>query len=69
LQQAIERVGEIDRAKILQELKTGTFTTGLGDVKLEATRLTKLWWVGQWQGGEYKGIAPAYLPGAVAPMF
>jgi len=25
--------------------------------------------VGQWQGGEYKGIAPANLPGAVAPMF
>ena len=31
--------------------------------------LTRLWWVGQWQGGEYKGIAPANLPGAVAPMF
>jgi branched-chain amino acid transport system substrate-binding protein len=69
LQQAIERVGEIDRAKIIQELKTGTFKTVLGDVNLEGNRLTKLWWVGQWQGGEYKGIAPANLPGAVAPMF
>jgi branched-chain amino acid transport system substrate-binding protein len=69
LQQAIERVGEIDRAKIIEELKTGTFKTVLGDIKLEGNRLTKLWWVGQWQGGEYKGIAPANLPGAVAPMF
>ena len=59
LQQAIERVGEIDRAKIIEELKTGTFKTILGDMKLEGNRLTKLWWVGQWQGGEYKGIAPA----------
>jgi len=69
LQQAIERVGEIDRAKIIEELKTGTFKTILGDMKLEGNRLTKLWWVGQWQGGEYKGIAPANMPGAVAPTF
>jgi branched-chain amino acid transport system substrate-binding protein len=68
LQQAIERVGEIDRAKIIEELKTGTFKTILGDMKLEGNRLTKLWWVGQWQGGEYKGIAPANLPGATQPV-
>ena len=37
-------------------------------MKLEGNRLTKLWWVGQWQGGEYKGIAPANMPGAVAPV-
>ena len=53
LQQAIERVGEIDRAKIIEEIKTGTFKTILGDTKLEASVLTKVWWVGQWQGGEY----------------
>ena len=69
LQQAIERVGEIDRAKIIEGLKTGTFKTILGDMKLEGNRLTTLWWVGQWQSGEYKGIAPANMPGAVAPMF
>jgi branched-chain amino acid transport system substrate-binding protein len=68
LQQAIERVGEIDRAKIIEELKTGTFKTILGDMKLEGNRLTKLWWVGQWQGGEYKGIAPANMSGATQPV-
>lgn len=68
LQQAIERVGEIDNKKIIAELKTGTFKTILGDVKLENNQLTKLWWVGQYQGGEYKGVAPASLPGAVAPQ-
>jgi branched-chain amino acid transport system substrate-binding protein len=61
-------VGEIDRAKIIQELKTGTFKTVLGDIKLEGNRLSKLWWVGQWQGGEYKGIAPATMPGATQPV-
>ena len=68
LQQAIERVGEIDNKKIIAELKSGTFKTILGDVKLENNQLTKLWWVGQYQGGEYKGVAPGNLPGAVAPQ-
>ncbi len=68
LQQAIERVGEIDNKKIIAELRTGTFKTILGDVKLENNQLTKLWWVGQYQGGEYKGVAPGNLPGAVAPQ-
>jgi len=68
LQQAIERVGEIDNKKIIAEMKSGTFKTILGDVKLENNQLTKLWWVGQYQGGEYKGVAPANLPGAVAPQ-
>ena len=66
LQQAIERIGEIDNKKIIAEMKTGTFKTILGDVKLENNQLTKLWWVGQYQAGEYKGVAPANLPGAVA---
>ena len=68
LQQAIETVGEIDREKIIAELKSGTFKTVLGDIKLEGNKLSKLWWVGQWQDGEYKGIAPASMPGAVAPV-
>jgi branched-chain amino acid transport system substrate-binding protein len=68
LQQAIERVGEIDNKKIIAEMRTGTFKTILGDMKLENNQLTKLWWVGQYQGGEYKGVAPSNLPGAVAPQ-
>lgn len=67
LLQAIERVGEIDNKKIIAEMKTGTFKTILGDVKLENNQLTKLWWVGQYQNGEYKGVAPN-LPGVVAPV-
>jgi len=69
LQQAIERVGEIDNAKILAELKSGTFKTLVGDIKLDGNRNPSLWHVGQWQGGEFYGIAPANRPGAKQPIF
>jgi branched-chain amino acid transport system substrate-binding protein len=69
LQQAIERVGEIDRTRTIEELRTGTFETILGPVKLENNFYTKTWLLGQWQNGEYHGIAPATLPGAQPVMF
>jgi branched-chain amino acid transport system substrate-binding protein len=67
LQQAIERVGEIDRAKILQEMRTGTFKTVQGDLKLTGNRDAGAWHIGQWQGGEFYGIAPN-RPGAKQAM-
>jgi branched-chain amino acid transport system substrate-binding protein len=67
LQQAIEKVGEIDRAKIIQELKTGTFKTVAGDLTLKTNRDEQAWLIGQWQGGEYYGLAPN-RPGAKAPV-
>ncbi len=63
LQQAIEQVGEIDRAKITDAIKSGTFQTILGDTKLDGGVLRKVWFVGQWQDGEYVGVAPANMPG------
>ena len=69
LQQAIERVGKIDRAAVIKELQTGTFETILGSVKLKSNLYTENWWVGQWQNGEFHGIAPATLPGARPIMF
>lgn len=68
LQQAIERVGEIDRAKILQELKTGTFKTVAGDLKFDGNRDKTAWHIGQWQGGEFYAVAPAGRAGAKQPM-
>jgi branched-chain amino acid transport system substrate-binding protein len=69
LQQAIERVGKIDRAAVIKELQTGTFDTILGQVKLKNNLYEEGWWVGQWQNGEFHGIAPATLPGARPIMF
>jgi branched-chain amino acid transport system substrate-binding protein len=56
LQQAIERVGEIDRPKIIEEMRNGSFDTIIGKIKMTDNRLVEQWWVGQWQDGEYVGI-------------
>jgi branched-chain amino acid transport system substrate-binding protein len=69
LQQAIERVGRIDRAATIKELQTGTFETIVGSVKLKDNLYQAAWAVGQWQNGEFHGIAPPNLPGAQPIMF
>ena len=66
LQQAIERVGKIDRAAVIKDLQTGTFDTVIGKMKLENNMPTKYWWVGQWQDGEFYGVGPATNEGARA---
>ncbi|SFL72615.1 branched-chain amino acid transport system substrate-binding protein [Bradyrhizobium sp. NFR13] len=68
LQQAIERVGKVDRAAVIKDLQTGTFDTVIGKVKLENNMPTKYWWVGQWQDGEFYGIGPSGNEGARAPV-
>ena len=68
LQQAIEKVGKIDRAAVIKELSSGTFETVYGKVKLVDNRFLDVFQTGQWQGGEYYGIGPARLAGARAPI-
>ncbi|MSP76380.1 MAG: twin-arginine translocation pathway signal protein [Rhodospirillaceae bacterium] len=59
LEQAIERVGKIDRAAIIKELQTGTFDTVLGKVKLVDNMMKdNFWLIGQWQDGFFTGVAP-----------
>jgi branched-chain amino acid transport system substrate-binding protein len=68
LQQAIEKVGKVDREAIIKEIHAGTFDTIIGKVKLKDGLLQEVWSVGQWQGGEFYALAPASLPGARAPV-
>ncbi len=59
LEQAIERVGKIDRPAIIKELQTGTFDTVLGKVKLVDNLMKdNFWLIGQWQDGFFVGVAP-----------
>lgn len=67
LAQSIERVG-MDHEAVAKEISTGSFETVIGDVKLEDNQLRDLWWVGQWQGGDFRAVDPADKAGAVAPV-
>jgi len=68
LEQAIERVGSLDRAAIIKELNNGTFDTIIGKVKLDNGLNRNIWAVGQWQGNDYVGIAPVDKEGARKPI-
>ena len=67
LEQAIERVGSIDHAAIIAELQNGTFDTVAGQIKLDKNVNTNVWWAGQWQNGEFYGLAPTSMAGAHEP--
>lgn len=59
LEQAIEKVGKIDRPAIIKELQTGTFDTVLGKVKMVDNMMQdNFWLIGQWQDGFFVGVAP-----------
>ena len=64
LQQAIEKVGKVDRAAVAKEIRDGAFDTIIGKVKLKDGLLQEVWSVGQWQDGEFYALAPTSLPGA-----
>jgi len=66
--QAIEKVG-MDNAKIVRELKGGSFDTIVGKLEFDKNNIRKGgWYVGQWQGGDFQGIAPKQ-PGAKPILF
>jgi branched-chain amino acid transport system substrate-binding protein len=68
LQQAIERVGKIDREAIIKEIQTGSFETVAGTIKFDKNVNTSVWWAGQWQNGEFYGLAPSTMAGAHEPV-
>lgn len=60
LEQAIERVGKIDRPAIIKELQSGTFDTVLGKIKMDNNIPKDAFpLIGQWQSGFFAGVAPA----------
>src|SRR5262245_44815073 len=68
-QQAIEKVGEIDRNKIRDTIATDSFPTLWGELKYVSQRNVNPWCVGQWQNGEIVGVYPADKSGAKHLLF
>ena len=69
VQQAIERVGEVDRTKIRDEIGKGKFQTIWGELHYTDQRCANPWAVGQWQGGEMVGVFPKDKSGAKPVQF
>jgi branched-chain amino acid transport system substrate-binding protein len=66
LEQAVEKVGKIDREAIIKELSNGTFDTVIGKIKLENNIPVNAFpLIGQWQKGFFTGVAPSG-PGTAA---
>lgn len=64
LQQAIEKVGSLDRKAVAQEIRNGSFDTVLGTITLKDRVYSGGWMVGQWQNGEFRALAPMGGTGA-----
>ncbi|WP_337845186.1 amino acid ABC transporter substrate-binding protein [Thermus sp.] len=67
LQQAVERVGKVDRFQVVRLLRESTFDTVLGPLRLEGNVFRGNWLIGQWQGGEFVALMPE-RPGAATPL-
>jgi branched-chain amino acid transport system substrate-binding protein len=70
LEQVIERVGTLDRQKVLETISNdGPWQTVVGPVDLKDHIRGKQWGVGQWQNARFVGISPSDLPGAKPVVF
>jgi branched-chain amino acid transport system substrate-binding protein len=63
LEQAIEAVGT-DRKAVTDYIKNATFKTVMGPWKFKNQAIEHYWTVGQWQNGQFRGVASTGLPGA-----
>ena len=67
-EQAIERAGTLDRAKVIEQLKNGSFDTVMGTMTFDGNVNRKFWTVGQWRDGVFHGVASTGMEGEMAPV-
>ena len=59
LEQAIEKAGTLDRKKVLDAIANGgPYETIVGPIDLKTHIRGKQFGVGQWQNGQFVGVAP-----------
>ena len=69
LQQAIERIGSVDRAALIKEIGSGSFETVVGTIKMKDNQRIEQIWVGQWQGDQFVAVGPPGLAGVQPSKF
>jgi branched-chain amino acid transport system substrate-binding protein len=69
--QAVNKIGSLDQAKLIQELHSDTFTSVQGPVKFDSTGQNTVIqsYLFQWQNGMLVPIFPADTTGAQAPEY
>ena len=68
LGQAIEKVGSLDKAAVVEAIRTGTFDTVIGEVSMPNNVNENVWTVGQWDNGVFKAVAAEGLGVAGDPV-
>lgn len=70
LEQAIEKAGTLDRKKVTDTIANGgPWQTISGPIDLKTHIHEHQWGVGQWQNGQFVGIAPGDMAGAKPVIF
>ena len=69
LEQAIEGVGEIDRAAVIDYIKNNEFDTVIGTVSFDGHNNSERYWsVGQWRDGKFRAVADIGMGDSIAPV-
>lgn len=66
LEQAIKAAGSLDKAAVIDKVKSGSFDTVMGKWTFEGNVIRKFWTVGQWQKGVFHGVASTGTGGETA---
>ncbi|MGY6708424.1 MAG: amino acid ABC transporter substrate-binding protein [Rhizobiaceae bacterium] len=68
LEQAIEAAGTLDRAEVIEAIKSGTFDTVIGEVNFEDNVNPNVYTTGQWRDGVFVAVAADGLEVSAEPV-
>jgi branched-chain amino acid transport system substrate-binding protein len=68
LGQAIEKAGTLDKAAVVEAIRSNTFDTVIGQISMPNNVNEKVWTVGQWDNGVFKAVAADGLGVAGEPV-
>ena len=68
LGQAIEKAGSLDKAAVVEAIRSNTFDTVIGPVSMPNNVNANVWTVGQWDNGVFKAVAADGLGVAAEPV-
>lgn len=68
LGQAIEKAGSLDKAAVVEAIKSNSFDTVIGPVAMPENVNPNVWTVGQWDNGVFKAVAAEGLSVSAEPV-